>query len=82
MSATRPSVYLLHGDDEFALTQEITKMREHLGDPTTADMNTTYLDGRSLDLDELTRSVRAMPFLAERRLVNCHQRGGDRDEQH
>ena len=69
MSATRPSVYLLHGDDEFALAQEIAKMRELLGDPTTADMNTTHLDGRSLDLDELVRAVRAMPFLADRRLV-------------
>ena len=69
MTEQRPSLYLFHGDDEFAINQELTKMRSRLGDETTADMNTTHIDGRSFNLDELIGATRAMPFLAERRLV-------------
>jgi len=69
MTAQPPAVYIFHGDDDFAITEEISKMRARLGDATTADMNTTQLEGRSLDLDELVRAARAMPFMATRRLV-------------
>ena len=69
MTEQRPSIYLFHGDDEFAMNQEIAKMQSRLGDAATADMNTTHLDGPSLDIAELVQATRAMPFLAERRLV-------------
>jgi DNA polymerase-3 subunit delta len=69
MVEQRPSIYLFHGDDEFAINQELAKMQSRLGDATTAEMNTTHLDGRSLNLDELVRAARSMPFIAERRLV-------------
>jgi DNA polymerase-3 subunit delta len=69
MTESKPVVYIFHGDDEFALGESLTGIRAQMGDPSTAEMNTTYLDGRSLNLDELVRATRAMPFLSDRRLV-------------
>ncbi|MBI9044674.1 MAG: DNA polymerase III subunit delta [Anaerolineaceae bacterium] len=65
----KPVVYVLHGDDDFAVTTFINKMLQRMGDPTTADMNTTRLDGRVARLDEIRQAALTIPFLAERRLV-------------
>jgi DNA polymerase III subunit delta len=64
-----PVVYVLNGEDEFAISTFITGLHARMGDPATADMNTTHLEGRSLSIDALTNAVAAMPFLAPRRLV-------------
>jgi len=66
---TKPSVYIFHGDDEFAIAQAVEAIIAQMGDPATAEMNITRLDGRSLNLDELVRTTRSVPFLADRRLV-------------
>jgi DNA polymerase-3 subunit delta len=62
-------VYILHGDDEFAIREEIQSMESRVGDESTADMNITYLDGKVFTVDSLLASTQAMPFLADRRLV-------------
>lgn len=64
-----PVIYLLHGEDDFAIAQFLTEIEAKLGDAATASMNTTRLDGRSYDLDGLLSVAGAMPFLAKRRLV-------------
>ena len=64
-----PVVYIFHGDDEYAISQAVEKMYSQMGDPVTADMNTTRLDGRQHGLDEIHNAAATMPFLAERRLV-------------
>lgn len=69
MTESKPVVYIFHGDDAFAIGQALAAIRAQMGDPSTAEMNMTRLDGRSLNLDELVRATRSMPFLAERRLV-------------
>ncbi|MBN1145842.1 MAG: DNA polymerase III subunit delta [Anaerolineales bacterium] len=69
MGEAAPVVYLLHGEDEFAIAEFISEMEARLGDPATAAMNITRLDGRSYNLDELLSVASAMPFLAARRLV-------------
>ena len=69
MTESKPTVYIFHGDDEFAISQAVNALFAQMGDPSTAEMNTTRLDGRSLNLDELVRATRSMPFLADRRLV-------------
>jgi DNA polymerase-3 subunit delta len=63
------SVILLHGNDEYAIDQTLHKLVAGMGDPTTADMNITRLDGHSLNMDALRNSVNAIPFLSDRRLV-------------
>jgi DNA polymerase-3 subunit delta len=67
--ATAPTVYILHGDDELAITRFIAEMEGKLGDPGTVALNTTRMDGNTYSLNELIRVTAAMPFLAKRRLV-------------
>jgi DNA polymerase-3 subunit delta len=69
VGAAPPVIYVLHGDDEFAIAQFLAEMETRLGDPATAAMNTTRLDGRTANLDDLPSVTNAMPFLASRRLV-------------
>ncbi|NUM45689.1 MAG: DNA polymerase III subunit delta [Anaerolineales bacterium] len=64
-----PTIYLLHGDDEFGMAEFVQDMQEKMGDPTTAGMNTTRLEGRGFSLADLQRATSAMPFLASRRMV-------------
>jgi DNA polymerase-3 subunit delta len=40
-----------------------------MGDPTTAEMNITQLDGNSFTIESLVAATHAMPFLTRRRLV-------------
>jgi DNA polymerase-3 subunit delta len=70
MSAdSTPVVYLLHGDDEFAIAQFVAGMEARVGDPATTSMNITRLDGRISDPGEAFSAAATMPFLANRRLV-------------
>jgi DNA polymerase III subunit delta len=62
-------VHLLYGTDEYAITNRVNEFHKAMGDPTTADMNTTRLDGHALADDALNNAVNAMPFLAAQRLV-------------
>jgi DNA polymerase-3 subunit delta len=69
MSESVPTVYILHGEDDFAISQFIDGLVSKMGDPTTALMNVSRLDGRSTNLEHLRTEVSAMPFLAKRRMV-------------
>jgi len=69
MAQEPPAVYIFHGDDEFSISRQLAALKLKLGDPTLADLNTTVLDGRTTDLRELENAIKAMPFLADRRLV-------------
>ncbi|HWQ83652.1 MAG TPA: DNA polymerase III subunit delta [Anaerolineales bacterium] len=64
-----PTIYILHGDDELAITRYLAEMEGRLGDPGTIALNTSRLDGNTYNLNELIRVTSAMPFLAKRRLV-------------
>ena len=69
MEQASPHVFLIDGEDDFGVTGFIASLETRLGSPEFAGLNTTRLDGRSLDLDELVRACSAMPFLASLRLV-------------
>src|SRR3972149_1161967 len=64
-----PNVFLLYGNDEFAITRKIRELESDFADPTTAGMNTARLEARTMAEDELNNAVNAMPFLASKRLV-------------
>lgn len=66
--------YILHGDDQFSLGEELARMRGQLagGDPVMADLNTTVLDGRQITLGELRHVTDAVPFMTKRRLIIVH----------
>jgi DNA polymerase-3 subunit delta len=67
--AEKPIIYILHGDDEFAMDEFITGMVAKMGDSTTAEMNITHLEGKSYTPGSLLSATHSMPFLADRRLV-------------
>lgn len=62
-------IYVLYGDDDYTRDQQVARLKARLGDPATASMNITVLDGDRLTVGALQESCDAMPFLAERRLV-------------
>jgi DNA polymerase-3 subunit delta len=64
-----PNIFLLYGNDEFAITRKIRDFESDFADPTTAGMNTARLEARTMAEDELNNAVNAMPFLAPKRLV-------------
>ena len=66
--------YILHGDDEYSLNEQLAALRARLagGDEAMAQLNTTVLDGRRLTMGELRHATDAIPFLADRRLVIVH----------
>ncbi|UCC64173.1 MAG: DNA polymerase III subunit delta [Anaerolineae bacterium] len=61
--------YVFYGDDEFSRAEALADFRARMGDPITADLNTTYLDGRKVTFSELTYFCDAVPFMAQVRLV-------------
>jgi len=67
--AQKPVIYLLHGDDEYALAREISAMEAKMGDCSTAAMNITRVEKGSFDYVRVTAATQAMPFLTDRRLV-------------
>ena len=65
-----PNVILLHGTDEYAISQHLEKLCAGLGDLSTADMNISRFDGRTpIDFEALNTAVNAAPFLSPRRVV-------------
>jgi DNA polymerase-3 subunit delta len=64
-----PVVYLLHGEDDQAISTFLSQLTAKLGDPTTAEMNTTRMESKGLSLAALRAASLTAPFLARRRLV-------------
>ncbi|MCJ7723132.1 MAG: DNA polymerase III subunit delta [Anaerolineales bacterium] len=69
MTEITARVIILYGDDEHAVSKRLKAYQAALGDSTTADMNITRLDGRSLTDEELNNAVNSLPFLGDKRLV-------------
>lgn len=62
--------YVFHGEDTPALKEHLNAfVGELLGDPTTADLNTTRLEGETIQPGEIESAAGALPFLADVRLV-------------
>jgi DNA polymerase-3 subunit delta len=64
--------YVFHGPDELSRTEYVAKLRDQMGDPSLAELNTTILDGESLTLGGLQEVCDALPFMSDRRLVIVH----------
>jgi len=64
-----PVIYIFYGVDDFTIGQQVALIQKKMGDPSAAEMNITYLDGRIAKLNDLRSAAFAMPFLVDRRLV-------------
>src|SRR5690242_3456701 len=68
-SRQAPTFYILHGDDEFSRKAEVQAIRARMGDPTTAQLNTSQYDGKNASAAEVIAAAQNMPFLSDKRLV-------------
>jgi len=64
-----PNIFILYGNDEFAITRRLKDFESDFTDVTTAGMNTAHLEARSMSEDEFNNAINALPFLAPKRLV-------------
>lgn len=64
-----PNIFILYGNDEFAIARKIRKFESDFSDPTSADMNIARLDARTMTENDLNNAVNALPFLAPQRVV-------------
>lgn len=69
MPASTAHIYYYFGSDEYAIRQQASRFNKLFTDSTTADMNTSRLDARTVSKSELANALGAMPFLAPQRLV-------------
>lgn len=69
MAKEPPVIYVLHGEDEFAMARFLADLKAKLGDAPVVEMNYIELDGRSIAWNDLTSTASALPFLAKRRMV-------------
>ncbi len=69
MNDSKPTVYILRGDDQQAIEEKLSGFSKMLGEPDMAEMNTTRLEGARMTLNDLREAAMALPFLTDRRLV-------------
>jgi len=68
MAAT-PAYYILHGDDDIAIQQALSKLRAQMGGDPNGDLNTSVFEGEQASLPEILNAARSVPFLADKRLI-------------
>ena len=66
---SKPSLYLLRGDDSTRIKEILSGFQAGLGDTSMADLNTSRLAGENLGFETLQADILTIPFLADRRLI-------------
>ena len=69
MTKAPPRVYLLVGDNRFAIAEFVETLRGKIGDTTVADMNTQTFSGERLERGAFEEACLSVPFLSSRRIV-------------
>ncbi len=69
LNREKPTIYLLQAEDEFAAVTFLHEMERRVGKEGMGELNTQYLDGRVINLEQLREAALSLPFLVERRLV-------------
>lgn len=69
MSSPESIAFVFHGQDEPSLRDRLAKFYEAFSDPATADLNTTRLDGETVQSGDIQMAAGALPFIAEYRVV-------------
>jgi len=62
-------LYILHGADDYSITQELENIKSSSGDPSLLATNTVTLDGTGTNENDLRVACETVPFLADKRLV-------------
>jgi DNA polymerase-3 subunit delta len=69
MASPTPVVYVYYGQDEPTLKEKLAELRRQQSDPSLADLNMSRLDGRTVTIGDIESAARALPFMADVRLV-------------
>jgi DNA polymerase-3 subunit delta len=62
-------IRVLHGSDEFSVSERLIEIRAAAGPPEVMLPNTNVFEGDGYSKDELVGAASAIPFLADKRLV-------------
>ena len=62
-------IKLFYGEDNYTLQKTLKGLEQRFSNTNFGDMNINKFDGSSLTYDDFIRSVSAVPFLSEKRLV-------------
>ena len=62
-------IIILHGADEFRISERIKTVRSSMTPEDLRDINTTFLNAHENDFEELFLTALVVPFMAEQRLV-------------
>lgn len=65
-------IYLFLNCAEYLVSEAVRHLKSELGDPETADLNTTSIEGTKTDCADILGQASMMPFLASRRLILVH----------
>lgn len=68
-SSPEPIAFVFQGQDEPSLRDRLRRFFEAYSDPATADLNTTRLDGETVQAGDIEMAAGALPFIAELRVV-------------
>ena len=64
MSSPSPSIYLLYGNDEFAIRSFLDeRLKAKMGESSDTTMDITSLDGRQTNLEAIKAETHTIPFL-------------------
>lgn len=70
MAQATPTFYVFHGDDLFAIEEEVARMRQRMGeDSADAALNIITFEGRTAEVADVFNAASALPFFADKRLV-------------
>ena len=62
-------IRVLHGNDEYSASEAYARIVETIGPPDVRGPNTSVFEGKTIRLGGVVAAARAVPFLADRRLV-------------
>ena len=62
-------IKILHGENEFDISMEISKLKSSLFSPGSMDSNLTIFSDNSIEASYLKSVVSTVPFLSDYRLV-------------
>ena len=73
MNDSSPTIYLLHGNDEFGIQSFLEEgLKPKMGGSPDAAMDITSIDGKIHSLEAIQAETHTMPFLSKRRMVILH----------
>lgn len=69
MDETKPRIIILHGENEFGISQHLSELISGSGEPSVTALNLIRLDGRKLSLEELSNAVATLPMFSVQKMV-------------